>query len=76
MRRVVVPERLASLTGRNVHALAGALPELRDPQPDWADTDARRPPSNPLVTYKPGRARGQLPDRRRGREQRHGKSSL
>ncbi|RXS81488.1 hypothetical protein EST92_16075 [Streptomyces sp. TM32] len=35
MRRVVVPERLAALTGRSVHALAGALPELRDPQPDW-----------------------------------------
>ncbi len=36
MRRVVVPERLAALTGRSVHALAGALPELRDPQPEWA----------------------------------------
>ncbi|MEU2180983.1 hypothetical protein [Streptomyces thermolilacinus] len=35
MRRVVVPERLAALTGRSVHALAGAMPELRDPQPDW-----------------------------------------
>ncbi len=33
MRRVVVPERLAALTGRTVHTLAGALPEL--PQPDW-----------------------------------------
>ena len=36
MRRIVVPERLAALTGRTVHELAGALPELRDPQPDWA----------------------------------------
>ncbi|MBA2324539.1 hypothetical protein [Streptomyces sp. A5-4] len=36
LRRVVVPERLAALTGRSVHQLAGALPELRDPQPDWA----------------------------------------
>ncbi|WP_019889405.1 TniQ family protein [Streptomyces purpureus] len=35
MRRVVVPERLAAVTGRTVHALAGALPELRTPQPDW-----------------------------------------
>ncbi|MFJ6784762.1 hypothetical protein [Streptomyces yangpuensis] len=34
-RRVVVPERLAALTGRSVHALAGAMPELRDPAPDW-----------------------------------------
>ncbi|WP_258527971.1 TnsA-like heteromeric transposase endonuclease subunit [Streptomyces sp. NBRC 110611] len=34
-RRVVVPERLAALTGRSVHALAGAMPELRDPPPDW-----------------------------------------
>ncbi|MDT0468171.1 MULTISPECIES: TniQ family protein [Streptomyces] len=36
MRRVVIPERLAAVTGRTVHALAGALPELRTPQPDWA----------------------------------------
>ncbi|MFD8910597.1 hypothetical protein [Streptomyces sp. NPDC059575] len=36
MRRVVVPERLAAVTGRTVHSLAGALPELRNPQPDWA----------------------------------------
>jgi len=36
MRRIIVPERLAALTGRTVHALAGALPELRDPPPDWA----------------------------------------
>ncbi|CAM5563000.1 hypothetical protein SXANM310S_01037 [Streptomyces xanthochromogenes] len=36
MRRVVVPERLAALTGRSVHSLAGALPELRDPQPNWS----------------------------------------
>ncbi|AZM56282.1 hypothetical protein DMA15_29870 [Streptomyces sp. WAC 01529] len=35
-RRVPIPEQLAALTGRNVHALAGALPELRDPLPDWA----------------------------------------
>lgn len=35
-RRVPIPERLAALTGRGVHALAGALPELRDPPPDWA----------------------------------------
>ncbi|MGW7095485.1 hypothetical protein [Streptomyces sp. NPDC054874] len=34
-RRVVVPERLAALTGRTVHALAGAMPELRDPAPNW-----------------------------------------
>lgn len=34
-RRVVVPERLAALTGRPVHALAGAMPELRDPPPNW-----------------------------------------
>ncbi|MET9847382.1 hypothetical protein [Streptomyces ossamyceticus] len=36
MRRVVVPERLAAITGRTVHSLTGALPELRTPQPDWA----------------------------------------
>ncbi|MGW3957612.1 hypothetical protein ACWEKM_43610 [Streptomyces sp. NPDC004752] len=42
----------------------------------WADTDAWRPPSNPLVTYKPGRTHGRLPDRHRGREQRHDKSAL
>lgn len=34
-RRVVVPERLAALTGRSVHALAGAMPELRDRPPNW-----------------------------------------
>ncbi|MFC5031833.1 hypothetical protein C8250_002695 [Streptomyces sp. So13.3] len=34
-RRVVVPGRLAALTGRSVHALAGAMPELRDPAPNW-----------------------------------------
>ncbi|MGW6604283.1 hypothetical protein [Streptomyces sp. NPDC055036] len=34
-RRGVVPERLAALTGRSVHALAGAMPELRDPPPNW-----------------------------------------
>ncbi|MCZ4514003.1 TniQ family protein [Streptomyces sp. ActVer] len=36
MRRIVIPERLAALTGRSVHELAGAMPELRAPQPDWA----------------------------------------
>ncbi|TXS67293.1 hypothetical protein [Streptomyces sp. sk2.1] len=36
MRRVIVPERLAAITGRTIHSLAGALPELRMPQPDWA----------------------------------------
>ncbi|MGW1223941.1 hypothetical protein [Streptomyces sp. ms115] len=36
MRRVVVPERLAAITGRTAHSLAGALPELRTPQPNWA----------------------------------------
>ncbi|GAA1892141.1 hypothetical protein [Streptantibioticus ferralitis] len=36
LRRVVIPERLAALTGRSLHDLAGALPELRDPPPDWA----------------------------------------
>ncbi|MET9209815.1 hypothetical protein ABZW38_32355 [Streptomyces bacillaris] len=36
MRRVVVPEKLAALTGRDIHDLAGAMPELRDPQPNWA----------------------------------------
>ena len=35
-RRLVIPARLTALTGRSVHALAGALPELRDPSPDWA----------------------------------------
>ncbi|QMU72583.1 TniQ family protein [Streptacidiphilus sp. P02-A3a] len=35
MRRIIVPERLAALTGRTVHELAGALPELRDPAPPW-----------------------------------------
>ena len=30
-----IPERLAALTGRSAHALAGALPELREPEPDW-----------------------------------------
>ncbi|MFD7911368.1 hypothetical protein ACFV30_11630 [Streptomyces sp. NPDC059752] len=36
IRRIVVPERLSVITGRTVHALSGALPELRHPQPDWA----------------------------------------
>lgn len=36
LRRIVIPERLASLTGRSIHQLAGALPDLRDPEPDWA----------------------------------------
>ncbi|AJT62576.1 hypothetical protein T261_0887 [Streptomyces lydicus] len=35
-RRVPIPEQFAALTGRSVHALAGALPELRDRPPDWA----------------------------------------
>lgn len=34
-RRVVVADRLATVTGRPVGHLAGALPELRDPAPDW-----------------------------------------
>jgi hypothetical protein len=36
LRRVVIPERLVALTGRSIHDFAGALPELRDPEPDWA----------------------------------------
>lgn len=34
-RRRVVPDRLALVTGRQVEHLARALPELRDPAPDW-----------------------------------------
>jgi len=34
-RRIAVPERLAALTGRSIHALAGAMPELREPAPNW-----------------------------------------
>ncbi|WP_328725090.1 TniQ family protein [Streptomyces sp. NBC_00259] len=33
--RRLVPDQLAMLTGRSVHQLAGALPELRTPAPDW-----------------------------------------
>lgn len=36
MRRDVLVDRLAVLTGRAPSHLAGALPELRDPPPDWA----------------------------------------
>ena len=35
-RRDVLADRLAALTGRPSEHLAGALPELRDPPPDWA----------------------------------------
>ncbi len=35
-RRRVLPETLAALTGRPRAQLAGALPELRDPAPNWA----------------------------------------
>ncbi|MGA5135219.1 TniQ family protein [Streptomyces olivoreticuli] len=35
-RRVVNPEQLAALTGRSPSELAGALPEIRQPQPQWA----------------------------------------
>jgi hypothetical protein len=35
-RRDVLADRLAALTGRPREHLAGALPELRDPQPDWS----------------------------------------
>lgn len=35
-RRRALPEALAALTGRTHRELAGALPELRDPAPDWA----------------------------------------
>lgn len=34
-RRLVVLDRLAAVTGRSVAALEYALPELRDPPPDW-----------------------------------------
>src|SRR5258705_418098 len=34
-RRIVNADRLAALTGRPSSHLAGALPELRDPAPDW-----------------------------------------
>jgi len=34
-RRIVNADRLAALTGRPASHLAGALPELRDPAPDW-----------------------------------------
>ena len=34
-RRIVNADRLAALTGRPASHLAGALPELRDPVPDW-----------------------------------------
>ncbi|MFJ2593376.1 TniQ family protein [Streptomyces erythrochromogenes] len=33
--RRVVPEQLATLTGRYTYQLAGAIPELRTPAPDW-----------------------------------------
>ena len=35
-RRDVVADRLAAITGRRHEHLARALPELRDPPPDWA----------------------------------------
>lgn len=35
-RRDVLVDRLAALTGHPAGHLAGALPELRDPPPDWA----------------------------------------
>jgi hypothetical protein len=34
-RRDVLPDRLATLVGRRPEHLARALPELRDPAPDW-----------------------------------------
>lgn len=41
-RRVPIPERLAVLTGRGVHAFAGALPELREPATGLGDVSATR----------------------------------
>ena len=35
-RRQVRPDALVALTGRSREQLAGALPELHDPAPDWA----------------------------------------
>lgn len=35
-RRVVHVDRLAAIVGRPAQQLAAALPELRDPAPDWA----------------------------------------
>jgi hypothetical protein len=35
-RRLLVAERLAALTGHPLSALQRALPELRDPPPDWS----------------------------------------
>lgn len=34
-RRLIVPDRLAAATGRPTATLEHALPELRDPPPDW-----------------------------------------
>ncbi|MFF3642052.1 hypothetical protein [Streptomyces sp. NPDC002564] len=33
--RRLIPAQLVMLTGRSLHQLAGALPELRTPAPDW-----------------------------------------
>ena len=35
-KRSIIPDRLATITGRPLSHLAHALPELRDPPPDWA----------------------------------------
>ena len=46
-RRDVLPDRLATLVGRHPQHLAQALPELRDPQPDWTAWRHRPQPGCP-----------------------------
>jgi hypothetical protein len=49
-RRDVVADRLAAITGRPHEHLARALPELRDPPPDWTAWRHQPQPRSPDAT--------------------------
>lgn len=51
-RRLVVLERLVAVTGRTATALAHALPELRDPPPDWPQLRAYPQTACPRCTAR------------------------
>lgn len=65
-RRDVDTDRLAAVTGRPAQHLAHALPELRDPTPDWAAWRHQAQPRCPRcdARYEGGRVTRLLPHHR------------
>jgi hypothetical protein len=53
-RRDVLPDKLAALVGRARDHLGRALPELRDPAPDWTDWRHQSQPSCPRCDARHG----------------------